>query len=204
MDIKKYAARGFLIFIFYSFAGWLYEIAYETILEHWTFMPREFFRGPICPVYGIGGIILFVIFSGLIQNEKINALAKVVIIFAGTFIVATILEYIASFVLEFATGTWPWKGYANYAYNLGGRISLSTSIKFGVLGVVFVFLLYGKITWFLDLLEKKGLLYRVASVLFILFVFDFVFAVLIPTGVRLDVERSRFACDFIDNYMILC
>ena len=133
-------------------------------------MPREFFRGPICPVYGIGGIILFVIFSSLIKNEKINALAKVVIIFAGTFIVATILEYIASFVLEFATGTWPWKGYANYAYNLGGRISLSTSIKFGVLGVVFVFLLYGKITWFLDLLEKKGLLYRVAGVLFILFI----------------------------------
>ncbi len=192
MDIKKYAASGFLIFIFYSFTGWLYEIAYETFLEHWTFMPREFFRGPICPVYGIGGIILFVIFSRLIRNKKINALLKIVIIFVGTFIIASILEYVSSYVLEFATGTWPWKGYANYAYNLGGRISLSTSIKFGVLGVIFVFLMYEKIVWVLEFLEKKGLLYKVAGVLFILFVLDFVFAVLIPTGVRLDVERTKF------------
>ena len=57
--------------------------------------------------------------------------------------------------------------------------------------------------WALTEIWKKGLLYKVAGVLFILFVLDFVFAVLIPTGVRLDVERTKFACDLVDNYINL-
>ena len=58
-SFKNEISKIFLLFIFYSFIGWVYEIANETFLEHWTFMPREFFRGPICPIYGIGGLILF-------------------------------------------------------------------------------------------------------------------------------------------------
>ena len=40
LKMKNTLSEYFILFIFYSFVGWVYEIAYETFLEHWTFMPR--------------------------------------------------------------------------------------------------------------------------------------------------------------------
>ena len=192
LKMKNTLSKYFILFIFYSFVGWVYEIAYETFLEHWTFMPREFFRGPICPIYGIGGVILFLMFKPLMDNKKINVLLKLIIVFVVTFIVSSLLELAMSYYLEATTGGWPWQSYVNYAFNLGGRVSLPTSIKFGCIGVVFIFLMYRPIVAFLDYLEKKNLLVKVAIILFAIFLIDTIFAYMIPTGVKLNVPRTKF------------
>ena len=134
--LKNEISKMFLLFIFYSFIGWVYEIAYETFLEHWTFMPREFFRGPICPIYGIGGLILFLLFRPLMEDKKVSDFVKLIIVFIVTFAVASLLELIMSYILEMTTGGWPWQSYVNYAFNFGGRVSLPTSIKFGFIGII--------------------------------------------------------------------
>ena len=189
--IKNILARLFILFIFYSFVGWVYEIAYETFLEHWTYMPREFFRGPICPIYGIGGVILFIIFSPLMKNKKIDAILKLIIVFIVTFIVSSILELAMSYVLEATTDGWPWQSYVDYPFNFGGRVSLQTSIKFGIIGVLFIFCMYDIIMKFLNMLDKKGLLYKVALMLLIIFLLDFIFAIIMPTGIKLNVPRTK-------------
>lgn len=190
--IKNLISKLFILFIFYSFIGWVYEIAYETFLEHWVFMPREFFRGPICPIYGIGGTILFLIFEPIMRNKKIINVLKILYVFIVTFVISSILELLMSYVLEAFTGGWPWQNYANYSFNLGGRVSLPTSIKFGIIGLIFIFLLYNFINRFLDLLEKKDYLIKLALILIIIFLLDFVFAIIAPTGVKLNVQRTKF------------
>ena len=185
-------SKLFILFMIYSFFGYLYEILYETFLEHWTYMPREFFRGPICPIYGIGGIIIFLVFRKLIESKNINLIVKALIIFLGTFFISSIIEYIASYILEMFTCSWPWQSYVDYPLNFGGRVALPTSIKFGVLGVVFVLLLNDLKNKFFDFLESKNLIYKVALVLLVIFVLDFMFAIIIPTGVKLNVERTKW------------
>ena len=189
--IKNFLARLFILFIFYSFVGWVYEIAYETFLEHWTYMPREFFRGPICPIYGIGGVILFIIFSPLMKNKKIDVILKIIIVFIVTFIVSSILELVMSYVLEATIGGWPWQSYVDYPFNFGGRVSLPTSIKFGIIGVLFIFCMYDIIIKFLNMLERKGLLCKVALLLLIIFLLDLIFAIVAPTGIKLNVPRTK-------------
>lgn len=191
MYIKNQISKYFLLFMFYSFVGWVYEIAYETFLEHWTYMPREFFRGPICPIYGIAGVILFIIFTPLMKNKKVNAIIKLITVFVITFIISTILELIMSYVLEATTGGWPWQSYVNYAFNFGGRVSLPTSIKFACLGVIFIFFMYNQINIFLTMLQNKNLLIKIALVVFIILLLDTIFAIIIPTNVKLNVPRTK-------------
>ena len=191
--IKNQIAKYFILFIFYSFIGWVYEIAYETFLEHWTFMPREFFRGPICPIYGITGVLLFIIFTPLMKNNKLNVIIKLLTVFIGTFFVSTVLELIMSYVLEITTGAWPWQSYVNYSFNFGGRISLPTSIKFAFLGVVFVFLMFNTINKFVICLLNNNILIKLAIILFIIFLFDTIFAIIIPTNIKLNIERTKLS-----------
>ena len=52
--------------------------------------------------------------------------------------------------------------------------------------------MYRPIVAFLDYLEKKNLLVKVALILFVIFLIDTIFAYLIPTGVKLNVPRTKF------------
>lgn len=201
--IKILISKLFILFMFYSFIGWVYEIAYETFLEHWVFMPREFFRGPICPIYGIGGTLLFLIFEPIMRNKKIINILKILYVFIVTFVISSILELLMSYVLEVFTGGWPWQNYANYAFNFGGRISLPTSIKFGIIGIIFIFFLYNIINDFLYFLEKKDLLFKLAMILFIIFLLDFIFAIIFPTGIKLNIQRTKFIVNY-NSLIFIC
>ena len=51
----------FLLFIIYSFLGWLMEVICKFI-QYKRFVNRGFLIGPICPIYGYGvlGILLLI------------------------------------------------------------------------------------------------------------------------------------------------
>ena len=55
--------------------------------------------------------------------------------------VATFIELITSYICEFFTGSWPWQTYADYKINFQARIALSPSIRFGLGGLVFLYIL---------------------------------------------------------------
>ena len=52
-------ATYFLLFISYSFLGWLLEVTCKLI-QYKRFINRGFLLGPVCPIYGYGvmGILL--------------------------------------------------------------------------------------------------------------------------------------------------
>ena len=62
-------------------------------------------------------------------------------VFLGCGLVATAIELAASYLCEWTMGSWPWQTYVDYAVNFQGRIALSPSIRFGLGGVLFLYVL---------------------------------------------------------------
>ena len=46
-----------LYFFIYGFLGWCTEVAYAAVKER-KFVNRGFLNGPICPIYGVGVVIV--------------------------------------------------------------------------------------------------------------------------------------------------
>ena len=54
-------------FVIYSLLGWLLESTYRTILEK-KIINTGFLKGPFCPIYGFGAIIIIIFFSSFQDN----------------------------------------------------------------------------------------------------------------------------------------
>ena len=132
-----------LYFFLYSVLGWLYEVFLEVVVYRWGFTNRGVLFGPYCPVYGVGALVFLLCFSRLMERREPAWLRRVkpVLIFLGCMIVATAIELVTSYILEAITGAWPWQTYLDYAINFEGRIALSPSIRFGLGGLLFLYVL---------------------------------------------------------------
>ena len=107
--------------------GWVMESIVRTIAEK-KIINTGFLHGPICPIYGIGAIIMITLLSGLKDAP--------VLLFLISFIVLTIWEYLVGVLLEklFQTKYWD---YSDHKFNYKGRICLTNSLAWGILGVLF-------------------------------------------------------------------
>ena len=43
--------------------------------------------------------------------------------------------------MEYTVGSWPWQTYVDYKINFQGRIALSPSIRFGLGGLLFLYVI---------------------------------------------------------------
>lgn len=135
----------FLYFILYSFTGWLYEVFLEVVVYRWGYSDRGVLIGPYCPVYGTGALLFILLFYKFIKNKNkeqglFYRFIKMLLIFTGCMISATAVEYAASYICELLTGSWPWQTYFNYKWNFQGRIALSPSLRFGLGGLIFLYI----------------------------------------------------------------
>lgn len=138
-----------MYFFICSFIGWLLEVAYAFSV-YGTFVDRGFLRGPICPIYGYGAVIM-VLITDWIKNKKIT---NSLIIFAIVAVIATVLEYIASYFLELVFNL-RWWDYTGYFLNINGRVCLIFSIFFGIAGVIFIKNIYPIMQKIFDKIRKK-------------------------------------------------
>ena len=119
----------FLFFILYSFLGWLMETCYCSILQR-RLVPRGFLYGPICPIYGIGVLIMILFFTPLKENLLLFYVVAVVVMSAW--------EYFVGWLLEVTTHVKYWD-YSQYRFNLKGRICLWVALVWGVLSYLVIF-----------------------------------------------------------------
>ncbi|MBS6043935.1 MAG: putative ABC transporter permease, partial [Clostridium baratii] len=120
-----------MYFTIYSFLGWLSETIYCYIIDK-KFTYRGFLYGPVCPIYGFGGIIVTECLRGMKGN--------IIEVFFGGMILASILEYITSYVLQ-KLFNMKWWDYSEHKFNINGRVCLLNSTMFGILAVVIVYVL---------------------------------------------------------------
>lgn len=117
----------FYNFFLYSFCGWIWESLFVSIKnKHWV--NRGFLNGPIVPLYGAGATVVYVALSGLKTSRPI-------VIFIAGMLVATVLEYLTSYVMEKLFHT-RWWDYSNYKYQFQGRICLLASFFWGFLSIL--------------------------------------------------------------------
>jgi uncharacterized membrane protein len=132
----------FLYFIMYAMIGWIYEIVLEVFIYKWGYSDRGVLTGPYCPVYGFGTLaFLFTIYPIIKNKEMAKKLLYIPIVFLGCMFIATAIELVTSYICEFFMGSWPWQTYLDYKYNFQGRIALSPSIRFGLGGAFFLYIL---------------------------------------------------------------
>lgn len=138
----KKASNYVVYFFMYAIIGWIYEVFLEVVVYKWGFSNRGVLFGPWLPVYGFGALIFIFMIYPLIKNKKYpKKLLYIPLVFLGCMISATLLELITSYICEFFMGSWPWQTYADYKINFQARIALSPSIRFGLGGTVFLYLL---------------------------------------------------------------
>ena len=141
-----------IFFIIYAVIGWIYEVSLETFIYRWGFSNRGVLFGPWLPVYGFGALTFIVLWYHLIKDKPaVKKICMIPVIFLLTMITATALELLTSYLCEWTMGSWPWQTYKDYAINFQGRIALSPSIRFGIGGVVFLYVIQP----FLDKLAAK-------------------------------------------------
>lgn len=152
--IKKY----YLYFMMYAVFGWLYEVFLEVVVYQWGYSDRGVLFGPYCPVYGVGALAFIFTIGRLLKDKDLKKkLLMIPLVFLGCMIIATLIELVASYLCEWTLGSWPWQTYADYKYNFQARIALSPSIRFGLGGVLFLYILQPLFEKMVNKLSKKWL-----------------------------------------------
>lgn len=121
--------RLILYFFYYAFLGWVMETCYCSILER-RYVARGFLYGPICPIYGVGVLLMVLFFQPLTGMPVLFYVTAVVVMSAW--------EYLVGWLLEVTTHMKYWD-YSHIRFNLNGRICLPISLTWGVLSYVIIY-----------------------------------------------------------------
>lgn len=132
------------LFIIYAFLGWCVEVAYQAVIKG-EFVNRGFLNGPWCPIYGFGMLLVI----GFLYPLRKNGL----ILFAGTVIFATVLEFVTGFILEKVFHS-RWWDYSDMPYNIKGYVCLSFSLIWGFAGSFVVALVHPAVYGLVELVPR--------------------------------------------------
>ena len=153
----------FLLFLMYSFLGWIVEVI-DVLLTDKKLVNRGFLIGPICPIYGVGLLLI----TSLLK-EYMN---KPLVLFILAIFICMTLEYFTSYIMEKLFNA-RWWDYSEKKFNINGRICLETTIPFGLGGLFVMYIVNPLLTKFLNLFSDKVLLV-VGIILFIIFLIDLI------------------------------
>jgi Predicted membrane protein len=128
-----------LFFTIYSFLGWVLETAFASITAK-KFVNRGFLKGPICPIYGFGAVLVIQL-SKLLSNAFENHFALLFLNILFSIILVTILEYITGLFLE-KIFQCKWWDYSDNSFNLHGYICLKYSLLWGLLAFLLIQLMH--------------------------------------------------------------
>jgi len=125
--IHQDVLNWFLYFTFSSFIGWLLETGWRSMRER-KFVNSGFLSGPFVPIYGFGA--LSIAFLARMAARANGFMFWVILVIAPT-----VLEYVASWLLEKSFGLRLWD-YRSEPFNLKGRVCLLFSGFWAVLTVI--------------------------------------------------------------------
>lgn len=154
------------IFIIYAFIGWCSEVSYAA-LNVGKFVNRGFLNGPCCPIYGFGMLIVVVVLTPLKNN--------LIILFIGSMLFTTILEYISGYILEKVFHN-KWWDYSELPFNIQGYVCLKFSILWGLACSFIMRIIHPLVMVFLHILPQ--IFGRILLIILILaFIADCIFTI---------------------------
>lgn len=170
----------FLLFIIYSFIGWVIEVI-DAYIKTGKFVNRGFLIGPYCPVYGIGCTLMIILLSKYLDD--------IVVLFFMCIVTFSILEYMTSFAMEKLFKA-RWWDYSNKRFNINGRICLETMIPFG-LGGVFVMYVVNPVIMYVLTSMPDILLTIFSIVIGILYTLDLCVSVKVISNLKMTARNIK-------------
>ena len=132
-----------LICIAGSFAGVVVELLWCLFRNGYLESRSGLVYGPFNPVYGIGAVIMtLTLYRYRNRSSSIS--------FFGGALVGSVIEYLLSWGQETLFGSTSWD-YSDMPFNIGGRTNLLFCIFWGILALVWVKIIYPKLS---ALIEK--------------------------------------------------
>lgn len=185
-------------FFFYSFIGWFFESCYCSIRPK-KWVNRGFLRGPICPIYGTGGLVMMICLLPLRHITKSLYLNELLIFVAGA-ILCDIVEFMTSYIMEKLFNA-RWWDYSNKKFNIQGRICLTHTFYWGTCSCLFVFILEPIMNLYLVGQVSESSRNILTYIFLTVFAFDLLDTVINALGIRsisstfmkLSEEISEFA-----------
>ena len=156
--------RIFSYFIIYSVFGYIVETIFAFLMYGVIESRQSFMYGPFCSIYGLGAVAMIL---GLRYFNKNNYT-----LFIGGYIIGSVLEYLISFFGELIIGT-RWWDYSHKFLNINGRICLTYSIFWGLLGLYLMQALNPKVDQLIDFIEDKITvkIYRIVIIIILVLMF---------------------------------
>src|SRR5690606_36047576 len=122
------------LFFIYSFAGVIVEMIYCFLIEHKGVIESRLgiLYLPFNPLYGLGGVAVTVLLAQFFANPFL--------VFLIGMVVCTVLEYLASLIMEKVFKSVFWD-YSKEFLNIQGRVCLKYSIFWGLLSLFLIYVL---------------------------------------------------------------
>ena len=137
----------FYMFLIGSVFGWILEGVGSIVVDHMLINHSALVIGPINAIYGVGACVL----TAMLLKYKNSSY---IVTFLIGFIGGSVIEYFLSFGMELVLGFTAWD-YSDFFLNINGRICLLYSCMWGVLGIVWIKLLYPFVQKLIDKIPRK-------------------------------------------------
>ena len=156
------------IFIISSICGYFIELIWSLVTKGIFINHSDVVIGPFNFAYGICGVALTL----LLYKFKDESYLKIFIL---SFIGGSIIEYIMSWGMELVLGFTAWD-YSDNFLNINGRICLLFSIFWGLLGILWIKILYPQFDKILNKINPK--IYKILIICLTIFLLlDIIFTI---------------------------
>lgn len=183
--------KYFLLFIIYSFLGWLIEVIRCLTIDK-KLINRGFLIGPYCPIYGCGCLSISLLLTKYTNDP--------IVLFIMSMVICGILEYTTSYLMEKLFKA-RWWDYSENKFNINGRICLETLVLFGIGSLVLMYVLNPIL---LSIVNKIPLIIQniVGIILLILFIVDIITSYCIINNIKnISVNAIGDSTEKISKYV---
>ncbi len=139
-----------LLFMFFVFCniGWVQESTIESVY-HKRPINRGFLKGPYIPIYGIGGMTMLILCTPFSENGFL--------VYIVGLLSCTVLEYTVGWAMETLFHKQFWD-YSMLRFTYKNRISLVSSLFWGLLSLFMVYILHGVMDTLVSACDPKFIL----------------------------------------------
>ena len=163
MDKKKLTTI-FFVFVICGIIGFIYETIFYRI-DLGYFVKRGSTFGPWIPIYGVGGLLIY-----LLANKFKG---KPILVFLISLIISGLLEYLTGYILlnVFHLRLWNYNEEILNLGNIGGFICLRSVLTFGIFGLLLIWKIIPLVEKII-VKDKNNKLFIISLILTIVFVLD--------------------------------